>query len=147
MKLRLLALIALVFLAACKTEDQRAHERNLEAMRLQAQMQTAQIQIASDERRANKRTAMFGGVMKIGLVLGTIGGIFFLITNLLERRLRHIRDTRIREFEEATTRHKYLVDLVMNPENGLTGPERVKAITAAAQAASAGALPHYPETS
>jgi len=146
------ALLTLLTLAACNDEErahetklkqmEHQHQRNLHAQTLQAEMQTASIQIAAGERTAEKRFNVVERVLKFvaaGVVaLGGLAGCVWL----LNMRNKHLRDVQIAVHTEETRRHEQFVNLVLNPDNGLSDDLREKAIYAAAQSIR-GALPFY----
>lgn len=165
MKRFILIVSACLALAACKSEEQRAHEQvlqrqqlqhefNLRQQELRVQAQAEALSIAAQERsRALKVEAFSERIGQLFSILGVVGGIVAVggiiavlvryVIGLLEARLRLIRDTRMAEAKEYSQRHRHFVDAIMNPENGMSEHAKQRAIEAAAKAIS-GYLPYDP---
>lgn len=145
MKRLLLTAVCLLALAACKTDEQRAHELRIHQLELQAQAEARQLQIEADERvrarqveaSAETKRRIVGTFKALG-VLAVIGAVlaaaFHYISQVLEARLQMIRDVRLKEEEARTDRYKFFVEYVGDSENGMSEADRRKALALAAQA-------------
>lgn len=155
-KLLTLALTCLV-LAGCN-EEQRAHERDmqerqyqheqaLERDRLTYRLEHDKLKIASDERSSKEWAKTIDGGLKVALVIGGLVTVCYIIGWVADRRNAHIASVHFKEHEERTRRYEVLVAHIMDPNNGLSEPSRVKAIEAAASAATPQSegpqLPYY----